>query len=87
MIYVDDMRSRYGRMIMCHMIADTEGELHDFAEEIGIARHWYQGDHYDICLKTKARALRRGAIEVTRRAMVGLRRDFRKGIGFGVPRR
>lgn len=84
-IYVDDFRARYGRMIMCHMIAETEWELHDFADHLGISRDHFQGDHYDICLATKRRALRFGAIEVTRRAMVRLRRDFRAGIGFGMP--
>jgi hypothetical protein len=84
-VYVDDMRLRYGRMIMCHMLADTEQELHDFAKALGLARRHYQGDHYDVCLATKRRALKLGAIEVTRRAMVRLRRDFRAGIAFGVP--
>jgi hypothetical protein len=86
-IYVDDMRLRYGRMIMCHMIADTEQEMHDFADHIGVKRRWFQRDHYDICLRTKARARQYGAIEVTRRAMVRLRRDFRNGMQFGVPER
>jgi len=84
-IYVDDFRARYGRMVMCHMLADTEEELHDFAQHIGIARKHYQGDHYDICLATKRKALRFGAIEVTRRAMVRLRRDYRAKMPFGVP--
>lgn len=84
-VYVDNARHRYGRMIMCHMIADTEQELHDFAARIGIARRHYQGDHYDICLQKKALARQYGAIEVTTRAMVRLRRDFRAGIQFGVP--
>ena len=49
-VYVDNMRAPYRRMIMCHMIADTEAELHAMADSIGVARKWYQGDHYDICL-------------------------------------
>lgn len=66
-VYVDDMRARYGRMIMCHMIADTEDELHAMADSIGVARRWYQGDHYDICLTKRAIAVHLGALEVTRR--------------------
>lgn len=79
-VYVDDMCLPYGRMIMCHMIADSAQEMHDFAHEIGIARHWFQGDHYDICLAKKRRARRLGAIEVTRRAMVRLRRAGGRGL-------
>lgn len=65
-VYVDDMRARYGRMVMCHMIADTEAELHAMADRIGVARRWYQGDHYDICLAKRGLAVAAGAIELTR---------------------
>jgi hypothetical protein len=64
-VYVDDMRARYGRMVMCHMVADTEAELHAMADRIGVARRWYQGDHYDVCLAKRALALKAGAQEVT----------------------
>lgn len=84
-IYVDDFRAKYRGMVMCHMIADTEQELHDFADHIGIKRKHFQGDHYDICQAKKRLARQCGAIEVTRRQMVRLRRDFRAGLPFGVP--
>jgi hypothetical protein len=69
-VYVDDMRARVGRMVMCHMIADSDGELHAMAARIGVARRWFQDrrhPHYDICLQMRARAVRAGAIEITRR--------------------
>jgi hypothetical protein len=65
MVYVDDMRARFRDHIMCHMVADTEAELHAMAERIGIARRWYQGDHYDVTLERRARAVALGAVEIT----------------------
>lgn len=76
-VYVDDMRARLGRMIMCHMVADTEEELHKMADQIGVQRKWYQGDHYDISLGRKLSAIEAGAKVITRRqlaCMVGNRR-------------
>lgn len=64
-VYVDDMRAPFGKMIMCHMIADTEKELHDMAFAIGLQRRWYQGDHYDVALVKRAEAVSRGAVEIT----------------------
>ena len=64
-VYVDDMRARFHDHIMCHMIADTEAELHDMAGRIGIARRWYQGDHYDVSLDRRAHAVALGAVEIT----------------------
>lgn len=77
-VYVDDMRARYGRMIMCHMLADTEDELHAMAATIGVARRWYQGDHYDICLTKRAAAKLNGARDCSRRDAVGIRTAFRR---------
>lgn len=65
--YVDDMRAPYGRLIMCHMLADTEAELHAMADGIGVARKWHQGDHYDIALSKRALAVAAGAIEISMR--------------------
>lgn len=73
-VYVDDMRAGYGRMIMCHMIADTDDELHAMADRIGVARRWHQKpgthqSHYDICLSKRSMAVRFGAKEVTKREL------------------
>jgi len=68
-VYVDTMRAKYGRMIMCHMIADNEEELHAMADIIGVARQWYQGDHYDICLAKKKLAIAARAVEISRMAL------------------
>ncbi len=69
-VYVDDMRAHFGRMIMCHMIADTSDELHAMARSIGVRRKWCQGErtsreHYDICLGKRKVAVECGAVEIT----------------------
>lgn len=69
-VYVDDMRAAYGRMVMCHMIADTDDELHAMADAIGVARRWHQKpgtprSHYDIALSKRAIAVQLGAVEIT----------------------
>lgn len=70
-VYVDNMRAPYGRLIMCHMIADTDEELHAMADRIGVARKWHQAppkassSHYDICLSKRALAVAAGAVEIT----------------------
>ena len=59
-VYVDNMRAGYGRMVMCHMLGDSEAEVHAMADRIGVARRWYQGDHYDICLTKRSLAIKSG---------------------------
>jgi hypothetical protein len=76
-VYVDNARNRYGRMVMCHMLADTRAELHAMADAIGVARRWFQDDHYDVCLSKRGEAVRRGAHEITVREAVLVRRAFR----------
>jgi len=71
-VYVDNMRAAYGRMVLCHMLADTSEELHAMADRIGVARRWVQRagtrmEHYDISLGRRALAVEAGAREVTRR--------------------
>lgn len=74
-VYVDDMRAKFGRMVMCHMIADTDAELHAMADAIGVARRWHQRppkvshSHYDISLSMRAKAVGLGAVEVTLRQL------------------
>lgn len=76
-VYVDDMRAPFGRMVMCHMLADDAKELHEMARRIGVARRWHQcagtpKSHYDICLSKRVKAIALGAVEVTQRDVVAL---------------
>lgn len=81
-VYVDDARLAFGRMKMCHMLADTDEELHAMADAIGVQRRWWQnpetmrvsGSHYDIALSKRAAAIKLGAIEVTDRQASSMNR-------------
>lgn len=69
-VYVDNMRAQFGRMVMCHMLADSTEELLAMADRIGVQRKWLQhpGDpmheHFDIALSKRALAVKAGAIEL-----------------------
>ena len=75
-VYVDSALHAYGRMIMCHMIADTPTELHAMADKIGVARRWFQAPpkasfwHYDIAKSKRALAVKFGAVECDRASLV-----------------
>lgn len=78
-VYVDDMMMEWRGRRWCHMMADTDDELHTFASKLCLRRAWFQGDHYDVTDTVRARALILGAQPVTPRFMVELRRTHRKG--------
>lgn len=85
-VYVDDMRSPFGRYIMCHMVADTDDELHAMADRIGVARKWHQKagthqSHYDIALTKRALAVAFGAVEIDRRHLAEIVRGKRAAQG------
>lgn len=75
-VYVDGAENAYGRMKMCHMIADSLDELLSMADTIGVARKWFQAcppasfPHFDIAQSKKRLALEAGAVEVSRRVLV-----------------
>jgi hypothetical protein len=78
-VYVDDMHTtpmgQFGRMKMCHMVADTTDELLAMADKIGVQRKWMQHagspkEHFDIALSKRAAAVAAGAVEI-RMADVG----------------
>jgi len=72
-VYVDRPRWRLGRMVMCHMAADSLAELHAKAEALGV-RRWFQDKpgrpHYDLSKATRALAIALGAREVSSRVLV-----------------
>jgi len=80
-VYVDRAINQYGRMMMCHMTADTLDELHAMADAIGIRRKWFQADaslpHYDICKSKRALAIANGAREIDWRELAAMIKRYR----------
>jgi hypothetical protein len=77
-VYVDKMQffsnervkgraKRFGNW-WCHMWADTEDELHQMADAIGLKRSWVQSHHahfvhYDLIERRRRDAVALGAVE------------------------
>lgn len=73
-ILVDELREyphvRLPFRHWCHLVSDeTFEELHAFAAQLGIPRHRFQGDHYDLPAFVRAQAVELGAVEVTVREL------------------
>lgn len=69
-VYIDNMFASYGRMKMCHMIADSTEELLAMADRIGVQRKWIQHagtykEHFDVSKERRERAIAFGAIPIT----------------------
>ncbi len=78
--YVDQAVHPFGRMLMCHLWADTEAELLAMVDAIGVQRKWIQGHptlsfgkhreaswvHFDIAKGKRNLAVKLGAIETDR---------------------
>jgi hypothetical protein len=70
-VYVGVPMWLFGRMVMCHMVADSEEEMDAMAVRLGI-RRWKQLPkreqgvaglaHYDIAKSKRAQAVKLGAI-------------------------
>lgn len=72
--YVDLPDKPYGRMLMCHMIADSQQELLSWAARLGVQQKWIQkkgepNEHLDICKSKRDLALKLGAVELTNREL------------------
>lgn len=76
-VYVDNMQARFGRMIMCHMIADSTAELLAMVDKIGVSRKWIQDagtshEHFDVSKAMRAKAVRCGARQITMRQLASM---------------
>lgn len=87
-VYVDDAIWDWHGRKWCHLLADSEDELHCFAREVGVHRTSYQGPpktsapHYDLTSYERNVAIRRGAVACDRAAIVAIFRQVRvRGVG------
>ena len=72
-VYVDDMQfcipnKNWRYRAVCHLMADTLEELHDFASLLRLKRAWFQDNnkrfpHYDLTSNKRKIAIKHGAIE------------------------
>lgn len=74
MVIVDAAIYKFGRMLMCHMVADTHEELLQMATALGVDHKWIQNpgtprEHFDICKSKRKKAIALGAVEVSAREM------------------
>ncbi len=88
-VFVDSIRRifprdkharRYGQY-WCHMFADTEAELHEMAEKVGLKRAYFQNDnvaHYDMTPPKRDQALRLGAVKMSTRVYLQKLIDMRE---------
>jgi hypothetical protein len=75
-VLVDELReyphTRLPFSHWCHLVSDASfDELHAFAARLGIPRHRFQGDHYDLPAHLRERALALGAEPVGTRELLG----------------
>jgi hypothetical protein len=81
-VYIDRLRNHgwvHGKS--CHLIADSNEELHAFAASIGMLRDWFQKGsmpHYDLTEKKRAAALAAGAIELDDKTFIGMKKAWRQ---------
>jgi hypothetical protein len=76
-VYVDRLRDWGWRLgPSCHLLADTNEDLHAFAARLGLRRSWFQasasGPHYDLTAQKRDLAVRLGAVELDDRSFHAL---------------
>ena len=70
-IWVDPSHWWFRDKRWCHLVSDSNlDELHLFAEELGVPRRGFQGDHYDIPDDYRTRAIAMGATAVPSRELL-----------------
>jgi Protein of unknown function (DUF4031) len=70
-ILVDEARWWFRGRKWCHLVSDVSlDELHAFADEVGLPRRGFQGDHYDVPEEYRPQVVAAGAVEVESRELL-----------------
>lgn len=70
-LLVDEPIWPFRGRLWCHLVSDTSyDELHVVAQELGIPRRGFQGDHYDIPAELRDEVIALGAQPVTGRELI-----------------
>lgn len=89
-VYVDNMQAPFGRMVMCHMIAESDDELRTMARAIGVPTRYHQHpgtprSHFDIAKSKRAAAVALGAVEIDMKELAAMTMLRRMGLPMGDP--
>jgi len=85
-VYVDSLRHirpsrRWPSKTHCHMWADSQLELFDMAEKLGLSDRWFQAHrrlpHFDLVASKRERALEMGALSQGNAEIVAKMKDIR----------
>ena len=87
-VYVDDMitcipNKHWPYIQNCHLVADSLLELHAFAETLELKKSWlqtpqYNLPHFDLTENMRRKAVKQGAVEISRKRFVEILREWRK---------
>ena len=70
-ILIDDPLWHWRGRRWCHLVSDRDlDELHMFAQQLGIPRRGFQGDHYDVPEEHRGAAVAAGAQPVGSRELL-----------------
>ena len=84
MIYVDNAKNSFNRMVMSHLSADTTEELLNFAiRDLGLKGEWIQNrgtwkEHFDVSKSKRDVAVKKGAVSMNSHDYVQLMKLSKK---------
>jgi hypothetical protein len=82
-VYVNKLRTRFGGLSLCHLLADSLDELHAMAARIGLERNLFNLDmipHYDLSRGKRLEAIAEGAVVIDRQQLAILAQRFGGGV-------